>query len=300
MQDSEVLDYIKQAFELKSQGCYKQAIEMLYKTLETEIDNIEILYQLGDLYFQLHNYVRAEKYLEKVLLKDKSHLDSYKLLREIYLRENKINDAKTIAEKIYMLDGTSKSLAELIKILAMEKDYDEIEKYIQSKPVDDKVLVEYSKALYQKGDFDRALEVLSGLKEESDDAEILKGKIYFDKNEFEKSYEIFHKLERITESDEVLNYLGLFALDEEKFTDAIKYFSKASSMSKNNSLSNMASSPLFNVLQYAIALSQSAPFGAYSRPFIYSKVTSSGAINPPRAPISIERLHSVSRPSIDI
>ena len=177
MQDSEVLDYIKQAFELKSQGCYKQAIEMLYKTLETEIDNIEILYQLGDLYFQLHNYVRAEKYLEKVLLKDKSHLDSYKLLREIYLRENKINDAKTIAEKIYMLDGTSKSLAELIKILAMEKDYDEIEKYIQSKPVDDKVLVEYSKALYQKGDFDRALEVLSGLKEESDDAEILKGKI---------------------------------------------------------------------------------------------------------------------------
>ena len=60
MQDREVLDYIKQAFDLKAQGCYKQAIEMLYKTLETEIDNIEILYQLGDLYFQLHKYQRAE------------------------------------------------------------------------------------------------------------------------------------------------------------------------------------------------------------------------------------------------
>ena len=49
MQDREVLDYIKRAFELKSQGCYKQAIEMLYKTLESDVDNIEILYQLGDL-----------------------------------------------------------------------------------------------------------------------------------------------------------------------------------------------------------------------------------------------------------
>ena len=69
MQENEVLDYIKQAFELKNQGCYKQAIEMLYKTLETEIDNAEILYQLGELYFQLHNFPRAEKYIEKVLQK---------------------------------------------------------------------------------------------------------------------------------------------------------------------------------------------------------------------------------------
>ena len=55
MQDKEVLDYIKQAFELKEQGCFKQAIEMLYKTLECDVDNAEILFQLGDLYFQLHN-----------------------------------------------------------------------------------------------------------------------------------------------------------------------------------------------------------------------------------------------------
>lgn len=61
MQDNEVINYIKRAFELKSQECYKQAIEMLYKALETESDNVEILYQIAELYFLLHNYDRAEQ-----------------------------------------------------------------------------------------------------------------------------------------------------------------------------------------------------------------------------------------------
>ena len=38
----ETLEYIQKAFELKSQNCYKQAIEMLYKALEIENDNTEI------------------------------------------------------------------------------------------------------------------------------------------------------------------------------------------------------------------------------------------------------------------
>ena len=57
MQES--LEYIKQSFDLKSQGCYKQAIEMLYKALELESDNIEILFQLGELYFLLNNFQRS-------------------------------------------------------------------------------------------------------------------------------------------------------------------------------------------------------------------------------------------------
>ena len=43
MENTETINYIKQAFELKEQKYYKPAIEMLYKALETENDNIEIL-----------------------------------------------------------------------------------------------------------------------------------------------------------------------------------------------------------------------------------------------------------------
>ncbi len=236
MQDKEVLDYIKQAFELKEQGCFKQAIEMLYKTLECDVDNAEILFQLGDLYFQLHNYVRAEKYLEKVLLKNPRHIDSYKLLKEICIRENNLQNAKTIAEKIYTLDGSSKNLANLINILAQLKEFGEIEKYVSGNLSDAYVMVEYANCCRQKGDLEHALEILAQISEESDDAQILKGKIYFDNGDMQKSREIFQKLERITENDEVLNYLGLFAMEDERFTDAVKYFSKASSMNKNKSV----------------------------------------------------------------
>ena len=80
MQNSEVIEYIKQAFELKSQKCYKQAIEMLYKALEIENDNIEILFQLGELYFMLKNFSRSCHYLEKVLLKDNKHIEALRIL----------------------------------------------------------------------------------------------------------------------------------------------------------------------------------------------------------------------------
>ena len=236
MQESEVLDYIKQAFELKNQGCYKQAIEMLYKTLETEIDNAEILYQLGELYFQLHNYARAEKYLEKVLQKNPSHVESYKLLKEIYLRRNELSNAKTTAEKVFALDGTPKNLAALIRILSSLKEYDEIEKYISSSRTDKEVLYEYALSFYMRKEPDKAFEILQSITDESDNAEILKGKILFEKRDYESAREIFRKLERVTENDEVLNYLGLFKMDDGDYTEAVKYFSKASSLNKNKSV----------------------------------------------------------------
>ena len=49
MENTQSLQYIKQAFELKDKKFYKPAIEMLYKALEIENDNIEILFQIGEL-----------------------------------------------------------------------------------------------------------------------------------------------------------------------------------------------------------------------------------------------------------
>ena len=51
--------------------------------------------------------------------------------------------------------------------------------------------------------------------------------------------------------------------------------------------------------QRARAASQAAPFGACGRPARYSKVVSSGAIKPARAPPSIDMLHTVMRSSME-
>ena len=83
MEDTQTIDYIKQAFELKETQNFKPAIEMLYKALELENDNVEILYQIAELYFLLNNYSRASHYLEKIFQLNPNHISALKLTRTI-------------------------------------------------------------------------------------------------------------------------------------------------------------------------------------------------------------------------
>ena len=68
----------------------------------------------------------------------------------------------------------------------------------------------------------------------------------------------------------------------------------------STTVSNSAPSSVGSVFQYSTAASQSAPVGANSRPLTYSKVVSSGATMPARAPASIDILQMVMRASMDI
>ena len=83
MENLQSIEYIKQAFELRESKNYKPAIEMLYKALEIENDNVEILSQIGELYLLLNNYQRAMQYLEKALQINPSHINSLKLTKNI-------------------------------------------------------------------------------------------------------------------------------------------------------------------------------------------------------------------------
>lgn len=118
----EILEYIKQAFDLKSQKCYKQAIEMLYKALELESDNTEILFQLGELYFLRNNFQRSMQYLEKVLQNVPEHIESLKLLQKIYIYSNEKEKACEIAEKIYTIQNNTENLINLINVFSQVCD----------------------------------------------------------------------------------------------------------------------------------------------------------------------------------
>lgn len=246
MQDNDVINYIKRAFELKSQECYKQAIEMLYKALETETDNIEILYQIAELYSLLYNYDRAEQYLEKVLLAAPGHIRSLKLLSSVYERRGSLEEALIPAVKVWEAEPEPANLKEVIKIFGKMNRLDEIEQYKDK--MDKDCLYEYALACYKNGKLERAKELSQPLQEACDDCKILLGKIYFDENDFEKSREIFSSFPKSCKNPEVLNYLGLFAIEDMKFIDAIKYFSQASNINKNNPVYfyNLANAYFFN------------------------------------------------------
>lgn len=233
----ETIEFIKQAFDLKSQKCYKQAIEMLYKALELENDNPEILFQLGELYFLLRNLPRASHYLEKVLQKNENHIETLKLMQKIYVFSDEKELAFKTAEKIFELQKNPENLVELIKTSAKTNNFKKIEALENSDQTNDKVLFEIANAYYGNEDFATAknkLEKALNINPQNDDALVLLGKIYFDENNFEKSKEIFNSFPKTTENAEVLNYLGLFALEDLKFIEAIKYFSKASNLNKKN------------------------------------------------------------------
>ena len=156
MQNSEVIEYIKQAFELKSQKCYKQAIEMLYKALEIENDNIEILFQLGELYFMLKNFSRSCHYLEKVLLKDSKHIEALRILEKIYFYNNDSDNAYKTAETIYNITKNTEDLLEFINILSKAKDIDKIEKLEKQIELDDKICYGLAKAYYDNNKLEKA------------------------------------------------------------------------------------------------------------------------------------------------
>ena len=248
-EEKQILEYIKQAFSLRAQELYKPAVEMLYKALALDNDNIEVLYQLGEIYALMHNYSRAAGYLEQVLSKNAEHCESLKLCIEIFKRLNDFEKALLYAEKLYEIKKDSDSLREIIRLTGKLQRTDKLVEFEDLIKEDPSAVFETASALYLNGKIDEAKNFL--IKYNNDDFEnikILLGKIYFDENNLEKSREIFSKFSKHTENPEVLNYQGLFALDDMDFTEAVKCFSKASVKAPNNSVYfyNLGNAYFFN------------------------------------------------------
>ena len=236
-ENEEIVTYIKRAFELKEQECYKQAIEMLYKAIALEPDNTEILFQIGELYYLLNNYSRAIQYPEQVLEQNSSHLPSLKLLKNICLKQNELYRAKEIAEKIYTLEENEQNLSALIEIYGKLDLFEEIEQYNSQIEQSELCLYTYAKTCYKTGHAQKAEEIIEKAltkNSESEDLLILKGKILFDKNKLSEAKEIFSKFDKNSSNSEILNYFGLFAMEDLNYIEAIKNFSKACNQDKNN------------------------------------------------------------------
>lgn len=250
--NTEIVDYIKKSFGLKSQGFYKPAIEMLYKALSLDNENLEILVQLAHLYNLLGNFQRAVYYIEKVLEINPNHLDCLFLLKEIYLCQDNLESAKQVSEKIYEIQPNSANLAQKVNILNKLNFFDEIKKIENTvSNLDDNVLYEIACAYFNNSNHQRAIELLEQAFEKNNTNEkimFLLGKTYYENNDIEKSKKMFMDMAEINPTCEIMNYLGLFKLSENNFNDAIKYFSKAHNDDKQNAeyLYNLASAYFLN------------------------------------------------------
>lgn len=223
-----------EAFELKRKGYYKQAIEIYYKLLSKENDNVEILSELADLYYLLNNNERAKHYVSKVLEIDPKHVGCMNVMRQIYLSEKNYEKAESIAKEIYEITQSETDLPELLDILEMKGKYESITEYADNISGSE-CLYKLAKAYYELKDYEKATELLKKIEADVDldkcDMEqilILLAKIYHEQNDTEKTKEVFKKLEmNSVETAEGLNFVGLDKLDVLKIDEAIEYFGKA-------------------------------------------------------------------------
>ena len=238
MTDNETLTYITQSFDLKRQGYYKQAIEMLYKALSIEGNNIEILFQLADLYFLLDNEERTQQYVEKALELNPNHVDSLKLLSKLYLKKGEIEKAKQNALKLLDISDSSENVVEYIKILQDLDDIEEIQKYKESHEITDvDVIYEIATAYANKYKLREAISMLEEVVARDDDTTeilVLLGRLYYKNIEPYKAKAVFQLIDEREDNEICLHYLGLFAIDEEKYMDAITYLQKALILNPNN------------------------------------------------------------------
>lgn len=243
---NDAINYIKKSFELKSQKRFKQAIDMLYKALTSEPDNIEILAELGHLYFLLKKIDRASYYANKVLEKSPNHKEGIFLLLEIYLKEQNFNEAKKLMEKIFDETPSDENLIKKIELLIKINDTNALDEIFKQKStLSPQILYKLSEISGNKN----ALALLeTALEKSPQDEKILLslGKLYYKTGQIEKSKELFSKI-KSEENPEILNHLGLFELDALKYSSAIKYFEKACAIeAKAQYFFNLASAYFLN------------------------------------------------------
>lgn len=237
--NNEILNYITQSFDLKRQGYYKQAIEMLYKALSIEGNNVEILSQLADLYFLLGNEERVRQYAEKTLDINPQHLECLKLLAKLEIKNNNYEKAKEIAEKILNISNSNEYVAEYINILRKLGEFEAIKEYVNSHEVKDaNIIYEVASAYAEKMKYQDAIDIIEPLvKDGCEDTKILTllGILYFNIFDLYRSKAVFQMVVNKEDNDVCTHYLGLFALDEGNFMEGINYLQKALALNPTNS-----------------------------------------------------------------
>lgn len=229
-----VKNILQEGFLLESKGYYKKAIEVFYKALELDNSSVELLFEIARLYYLMQNEEKSLDYIEQILDKNPTHIETMKLLKQIFIDKNAYEQAEQTAKNIYCISNNPKDLIEIFKILNKQKKYAEIFEYHVENP-NAEVFIEKARALFCQKNFDEA-EILAKKalekKSESVEALLLLGQILYAKGDKESCVAIAKKIKLDEDNSELMNFLGLIKsyLNE----DAEEYFKKAIESNREN------------------------------------------------------------------
>lgn len=221
-----IKEILQEGFILKSRGFYKHAIEAFYKALEIDNSSLELLLEIADLYYLMGNIERSIEYIEQILDKEPTHIESLKLLKKIFEDKKAWQEAEQTAKNIYCISNAPEDLAEIFKLLNKQGRFNEIFEY-SFEVSSAEVLYELAWARFLNREYEKAEEIINRvLGEKQDDKSLLlKGKILFKLNKKSECREILNRIE--INNPDVLNFAGLIEQYEKNYKKAISYFLEA-------------------------------------------------------------------------
>lgn len=230
------LEYIKKSFELKNSGLYKEAIEMLYRALETSDGECgaEIVSQIGDLYLLLDNPKRAVEEYEKALECDSKHIHSLEKIEEIYFNEKKFPLALEISNKLLELSNDVKYAIGHLNILKELGNFEKMEEVFNSFGEEIKNNSEVLHIMSQVNANNKA-ELLKKAVEQNKDytpATVELAIEYFYQEKFDQAQELFEHIANSGESAIANLYLGQIAHIKGEFFEAIELFLQSIKLDK--------------------------------------------------------------------
>ncbi len=224
-----IKDLIKEGFILKEQGFYKKAIEVFYKAIEQDNASVELLFEIAELYYLLHNEEKSLGYIEQILDKNPTHVKSLELLKQIFIDRNSLLEAEQTAKNIYCITHKENDLLEIFKLLNKQGKYDEIFEYKLLEKTE-KIGYEYAYAYFCKQDFENSekeLERYLNLYPNDQKALLLLGKVYYALNKKDDCVELLPKLDIDSNDSEIFNFVGLVETYKNNYKEAKNCFTEA-------------------------------------------------------------------------
>lgn len=227
-----IKELLQEGFLLKSKGYYKHAIEAFYKALEIDNSSSELLLEIADLYYLMGNEERSLNYIDMILEKNPTHIESLKLLEKIFKDKCAWQQAEQTAKNIYCISRTDENLADIFKLLNAQGKYDEIFEY-STESTSAEVLYEQAFAKTKQNDHSAAESLINKALELRKDNNflLLKGDILLKSGQKDAACEILNQLQIDETSPEVLNFAGLIMQYRDEYKKALEFFKAASRLS---------------------------------------------------------------------
>lgn len=233
----EVLNYIKESFELKNRKLYKEAIEVLYKILGEETDDmttVEVISQIGDLHLLLKNYVRAIEQYEKVLEIDPNHEHSTNKLYEIYFELKEYQKALNAAKKLCEISKKPLDYVKYFSVLLKLGRADEILEIYDSlndELKEDPNILYIISLLKEEGKKETLLKVVNSYPTFTE-AKFDLAMIYYNENDFLSAEKLLDDILKFKRDSLCYYYKALIQISRKEFFPAIDNLHRAIKISK--------------------------------------------------------------------